>query len=384
MLSGDNSILQKATDAKTRTDEAQIREKIRLAYNSALTKDITEQNGEVQQSTFEDELKVEFPDKTISISDSSDKKEWIVTIDEVSENVPIGKNTPKLADLVEIGDYVTYDATSGDGYGLTITAEDIAEIVQTIDTSTNEKAFIGGADITGNFTSGDITKWRVISIDNGIVRIVGETPTVNKVLFGGTEGFKYAKTVLDKISEIYGKGKGAISAKSIILNDFDLNYDNIPINESEYTYTSGTFFRQIRNGTKVTGYENILVEASDTNSVTIKQTTLSNSVGGPSIFNNSEKMWSVFSKASAGDGFWFPDQAIMIQSSSNANYHLFCGSFGTAIYNGDALFHSVVHNGNKVGPHAVLPVVSLKSNIMGTRTETGEGDNKIVTWNLDV
>ncbi len=37
MLSGDNGVLQRATDAKTKSDEAQIRERIQLAYHSALT-----------------------------------------------------------------------------------------------------------------------------------------------------------------------------------------------------------------------------------------------------------------------------------------------------------------------------------------------------------
>ena len=99
MLSGDNGILQRATDAKTNTDNAQIREKIRLAYNSALTKDITNQNGEVQKSTLEDELENEFPNKAIEITDSADKKEWVITIDGVTENVPIGKDAPKVVTL---------------------------------------------------------------------------------------------------------------------------------------------------------------------------------------------------------------------------------------------------------------------------------------------
>ncbi len=33
---------------------------------------------------------------------------------------------------------------------------------------------------------------------------------------------------------------------------------------------------------------------------------------------------------------------------------------------------------------AVLPVISLKPNISATKSETIEGDNKIVTWTLDV
>ena len=96
MLSGDNGILQKATTAKENTGNAQVREKIRLAYSSALTKDILDQKGEVQKSTFADELKNEFPGKTFDISESADKKEWLITIDDVTENVPIGKDTPKV------------------------------------------------------------------------------------------------------------------------------------------------------------------------------------------------------------------------------------------------------------------------------------------------
>ena len=99
MLSGDNGILQRAADAKTKSEEAQVRERIRLAYNSALTKDVTNQNEEVQKLTLEDELENEFPNKTIEITESTDKKEWIIAIDDITENVPIGKDTPQVATL---------------------------------------------------------------------------------------------------------------------------------------------------------------------------------------------------------------------------------------------------------------------------------------------
>lgn len=38
MLSGDNSILQKATDAKNETEKGQEKEIVALAYDSALAK----------------------------------------------------------------------------------------------------------------------------------------------------------------------------------------------------------------------------------------------------------------------------------------------------------------------------------------------------------
>ena len=46
MLSGDNSILQKATDAKTQTGIGQEKEIVALAYNSALAKKLV---MEIQQ-----------------------------------------------------------------------------------------------------------------------------------------------------------------------------------------------------------------------------------------------------------------------------------------------------------------------------------------------
>ena len=52
MLSGDNGILQKATDAKTQTEIGQEKEIVALAYNSALAKKVG--NGDSTPVTYED------------------------------------------------------------------------------------------------------------------------------------------------------------------------------------------------------------------------------------------------------------------------------------------------------------------------------------------
>lgn len=100
MLSGDNGILQKATDAKTSTDNAQIKERIKLAYHSALTKDITGENGKLTMPTLQEELNKEFIGKTVTITPSADNTEWTIKVDEVEEIVPAGKDTvPQVATL---------------------------------------------------------------------------------------------------------------------------------------------------------------------------------------------------------------------------------------------------------------------------------------------
>ena len=56
MLTGDNGILKRAGEAKNTTDEAQIKERIRLSYLAALTGG----KGKVTEGLLVDELDKEF------------------------------------------------------------------------------------------------------------------------------------------------------------------------------------------------------------------------------------------------------------------------------------------------------------------------------------
>ncbi len=89
MLSGDNGILQKATEAKERTDVAQIQEQINLAYHSALV----DGRGEVTETSLETALKNEFNKTTLDegwLDKTSVAGKWRITIDGISSNVPAG------------------------------------------------------------------------------------------------------------------------------------------------------------------------------------------------------------------------------------------------------------------------------------------------------
>ena len=120
MLSGDNSILQKATEAKTNTDNSQIQERINLAYHSALTSGL----GEVEEDTLKNEIKKEFNKNDSELDEENwlDKTsvagKWKITIDGVSLEVPAGATveTPsiinyggKTAQTVGQGDDITID-----------------------------------------------------------------------------------------------------------------------------------------------------------------------------------------------------------------------------------------------------------------------------------
>ena len=96
MLTGDNGVLTRAGDAKTMTDEAQIKERIQLAYHSALTKDITEKNDKLTMQTLQEELEKEFTGKTVTITESLDKKEWIIAVEHIELSVKAGKKVATL------------------------------------------------------------------------------------------------------------------------------------------------------------------------------------------------------------------------------------------------------------------------------------------------
>jgi hypothetical protein len=89
MLSGDNGVLQRATDAKTNTDNAQIKERIQLAYLSGLSGG----NGSIDKGSFLLELQKEFgADKVTedNIVESEDGKKWTVTIDGATVELEAG------------------------------------------------------------------------------------------------------------------------------------------------------------------------------------------------------------------------------------------------------------------------------------------------------
>lgn len=122
MLSGDNGILQKATEAKTNSDNAQIKERIQLAYHSALTGG----QGSYTKESLEKELEKEFGENNYNVDDSNNTN-WILSAQGQNVTIPAGKedttkiiiksgesNLKNVADLSTLYGETT-DFTSVDG-----------------------------------------------------------------------------------------------------------------------------------------------------------------------------------------------------------------------------------------------------------------------------
>ena len=100
MLSGDNGILQKATTAKTNTDNAQIKERVQLAYTAALS----DGKGELKEPNLRNELTKEFGDN-YDLSEDSTTNEWVISINEIERlRVSKGTTTKGGGDTIQAGE----------------------------------------------------------------------------------------------------------------------------------------------------------------------------------------------------------------------------------------------------------------------------------------
>ena len=155
MLSGDNSILQKATDAKTKNDEAQIKERIQLAYHSALAGG----QGSYTKESLEEELEKEFGENNYSVDDS-DNTNWKMIAQGQEVTIPAGIKVIEsyfaseifelngdTAKKMHVGDYVNFDVDYDNLF-------------------TNNA---GNADKPDNIYAG---KWRVLYVTSDKLKIV--------------------------------------------------------------------------------------------------------------------------------------------------------------------------------------------------------------------
>ena len=250
--------------------------------------------------------------------------------------------TQRLADVASVGDKVNYNASSGE-----------------TKTYTTEESLTGSSE-TATFNSSDAMTWKVMSVDKttGIVELMAENPTANTVTLYGKAGYKNAVTVLDKVGDVYGHGKGATGGRSITIEDVNKleNYTPKDDTTTSYTYTSGTFIND--DGTET--------EASESNQVTLKYTASTQSKSTNRAYNYSTKNLKT-------SGFWLASPCINLHS----NYCDFCvRSVDSGSVDNYFLFYS---RGDEYGfDFSVVPVVSLKSNIQTSgKTESGE-------WNLVV
>jgi len=283
----------------------------------------------------------------------------------------------RLVDVVQLGDYVNYDASSN---GVkTFTSDDCL-------TGTNVSATISTDTV---FNSGAKSQWRVLSVDRekGIVELMSTDPTVQTVKLSGGDGFVNAEDVLNNVGAIYGQGKGATGGRSIKVEDIEQysNYDKTTYS-NDYSstgkyggtrnYIGGNFYKEIKDEKgNVIGYETTTTVASSSSPVTMTHTYYTYTA--QSYFLNSTIYNMIFknstSTGSNKSSYWLASRCVYL-NSSRCNFSVRYVDSG--IVDDNYVYRS---NGDMFSPaNRVVPVVSLKSNIQTI------GQDESGVWQLKI
>lgn len=245
-LTGDNGILQQAFNAKEKTKESSIEEKIKLAILGSY-----DSNGKLELNTLVDTINSSITDITISadefpITIHANNLTFIIKEDGTISKIPIE---------LKIGDYINYQS--------------VLQSKQ-YDSNINET----GHNVSQKFVTNMDTKWRILDINNGNIQIILEgiiyDTSGNGLVLKGKTGFLNAETVLNNLcytiySSQYGKAK-SISYEEI----YNLTKNIIQESEKkEYIRQSGIFWDKENNVFISATYTNQIIEENNYYTYTI-------------------------------------------------------------------------------------------------------------------
>ena len=255
-LTGDNGILTKARTAQTTTNEKDEEEQIKIGYSEYL---IADQTG--KQADF----------KVSGATVTGNKGDWKIKFGKTGKEYYFDGDTItniETNQTLKVGDYVDYDPTlEANASDLTYTSKTDrtgANSDQEFNVSTYKNAGYG---------------WRVLGTSNGKIRLISEEfigagtytdSNRTKYTLKGQQGFINGIEELNKISAIFGHGKGAKKATSITVEDINgitgynpetAKYGEGNFNEygNKVTYTRGSgtaLSSSATNGRKWSGTEN--------------------------------------------------------------------------------------------------------------------------------
>lgn len=119
-----------------------------------------------------------------------------------------------------VGDVVNYNANRSDAAGNTYATGTYTYTTNTSDTSAND--YTGGTT-SSTYSSADEMVWKILDINNytGAITLMAANETPSSLELGRMAGYAYCENILNNISEVYGHGYGASSAKSITAEDIN-------------------------------------------------------------------------------------------------------------------------------------------------------------------
>ena len=218
-LTGDNGILKKARTAQTTTNEKDEEEQIKIGYSEYL---IADQTG--KQADF----------KVSGATVTGNKGDWKIKFDKTEKEYYFDGNTITKDVWKQDGDTITNIETNQ-----TLKVGDYVDYDPTLEANANDLTYTSTADKTGKSSDQEFNAttyksaeygWRVLGVKNGKIRLISEefigpgTYTDSSRTYynlKGQKGYINGIEELNKISAIFGHGKGAEKATSITVEDIN-------------------------------------------------------------------------------------------------------------------------------------------------------------------
>ncbi len=361
MIIDDNGIIQKVNQAKNKTNESYENEGIKLAVTSSMMENIYSQK--INKSSLENAIKSQFGNNTgFTVTENGDNS-FIINSEKTNKRYFVNKNgyvsnKEFLYSVVNIGDYVDYKEGTNNSY-------------------------ISYSELNGYqdkvFTTNNTIKWKVLEKKDGKVYLISDdiikSDDDTELTFCGKVAYLNGIKELNNICNIYGKGYGAESARSINAQDIIKltcnmeDYDVAITNYDTKAYVDGyDFFDENGNATTniVRNYQYyvLLHQAIDKNTTCYPILFLTDKEHQ----ENSTIYW-LGTQGFNGNttGAWY---AIM-----ETYYGTESGSFvGKCYVNGR---HCYKANGDSVARSSnIRPIVILNSNL----TTDGKIDNEV--WSI--
>ena len=267
MLTGQNGILNRAQEAKNKTQVANEKEAVNMAAMEALTKEILTKTMKSYLGKNDVELTGNEPwqyagsDGAYTIGASGKVAQgWVYVYDNTQEakEAPVGVTNGKI--ILNIGDYINYNpgttATYTSEVGITqsstyttngpnwsgetqnwngFRASDYQKALEDPSNSDKKNYGNGAALKTYLASQANSVKWQVIGADEetGDLLIFANNNVGDNLQLKGITGYLHGVDELNNACNVYGQGKGATGGRSLTLDDTNklLGRDNTKINE---------------------------------------------------------------------------------------------------------------------------------------------------------
>lgn len=244
-LTGDNGLLQKATNAKEANEEATALEKIKVEVvgsygldgkidKEQLNKNLKRINGLTYKDSEidlnDDTKKITTFPATVILSGKAfiifengnvDKTAWISNDDGSYTNVETGQN-------LSVGDTVKYETILNKEENA-VDSEKLEQLRTDLQNYSGDSSSTDNASITR-----DSLIWKVLDIKEGKIRLISETPTTKKIRLYYYNGYNNAVYLLDEACKILYTVNGIGKSQNLKIEDIEEKIDKTKFDYTQY------------------------------------------------------------------------------------------------------------------------------------------------------